>query len=258
MQVWAEAEDAIGPMFDRVFAGEPFYMDDFSLALNRNGVLAEAHFSFSYTPVRDQRGTVAGLFGTCIETTASVVNARLLADSEERLQIALSAGNSVGTWDWEVPSDRVFADARFAALYGIWYPHRRDDRSFVTALLTECRAIAEAMAAIRTRVPDAELVQTEDAGFVRSTPAVAAQAAFENHRRWLSLDLLAGRVGEHHPLWTYLCDAGADERELARLRDRPTPPAVVGLNYYVTSDRFLDHRLDRYPSRLWGGNGRQR
>jgi PAS domain S-box-containing protein len=106
-------------MFDRVFAGEPFYMDDFSLALKRNGVLAEAHFSFSYTPVRDQRGTVAGLFGTCIETTASVVNARLLAKSEERLQIALSAGNSVGTWDWDVPSDRVFADARFAELYGV-------------------------------------------------------------------------------------------------------------------------------------------
>ena len=119
MQVWAEAKDAIGPMFDRVFAGEPFYMDDFSLALKRNGVLAEAHFSFSYTPVRDQQGTVAGLFGTCIETTASVVNARLLAKSEERLQIALSAGNSVGTWDWDVPSDRVFADARFAELYGV-------------------------------------------------------------------------------------------------------------------------------------------
>ena len=41
------------------------------------------------------------------------------AKSEERLQIALSAGNSVGTWDWDVPSDRVFADARFAELYGV-------------------------------------------------------------------------------------------------------------------------------------------
>ena len=62
---------------------------------------------------------VVGQFGTCIETTASVVNARRLAKSEERLQIALSAGNSVGTWDWDVPSDRVFADARFAKLYGV-------------------------------------------------------------------------------------------------------------------------------------------
>ena len=119
MLVWVEAKDAIGPMFDRVFAGEPFYMDDFSLDLERNGSLAEAHFSFSYTPVRDQEGTVAGIFGSCIETTASVAYARLLAKSEERLQIALSAGNSVGTWDWDVPSDLVFADARFAELYGV-------------------------------------------------------------------------------------------------------------------------------------------
>jgi hypothetical protein len=49
MEVWSEAKDTLGPMFDRVFAGEPFYVDDFSLDLSRNGVLAEAHFSFSYT-----------------------------------------------------------------------------------------------------------------------------------------------------------------------------------------------------------------
>jgi dTDP-4-dehydrorhamnose reductase len=156
------------------------------------------------------------------------------------------------------PINEPLTTARFAALYGIWYPHCRDDKSFVTALVTQCRAIGEAMAAIRARVPEAELVQTEDAGFVRSTPAIAAQAAFENHRRWLSLDLLAGRVAERHPLWRYLCDAGVDRWQLELLRERPTPPALVGLNYYVTSDRFLDDRLDRYPPHSWGGNGRQR
>ena len=155
------------------------------------------------------------------------------------------------------PVNEPLTTARFAGLYGIWYPHCRDDRSFVTALLTQCHAIGEAMAAIRARVPQAELVQTEDAGFVRATPAVAAQAAFENHRRWLSLDLLAGRVTERHPLWRYLCDAGADRRQLARLYQHPTPPDLLGLNYYVTSDRFLDDRLDRYASECWGGNGRQ-
>ena len=31
------------------------------------------------------------------------------------------------------------------------------------------------------------------------------------------------------------------------MHDEPTPPALIGLNYYVTSDRFLDDRLDRYP-----------
>ena len=110
MEVWAEAKGILELMFDRVFAGEPFYMGDFSLRLDRNGHLDEAHFSFSYSPVRDYQGTVVCLFGTCIETTSAVINARQLAESEQRLQLALSAGNSIGTWDWDVVSDRVVAD----------------------------------------------------------------------------------------------------------------------------------------------------
>jgi dTDP-4-dehydrorhamnose reductase len=155
------------------------------------------------------------------------------------------------------PINEPLTTARFAALYGHWYPHRRDDASFVAALLNQCRAIAGAMAAIRAWVPDAELVQTEDAGSTRSTPALAAQAAFESERCWLSLDLLAGRVTRHHPLWSYLRRAGAEAGELDRLQAEPVMPAIVGLNYYVTSDRFLDDRLDRHPSHTHGGNGRQ-
>ncbi len=41
--------------------------------------------------------------------------ARLRA-ADERLQLALSAGQGVGIWDWDVPNDRVVADARFAQL----------------------------------------------------------------------------------------------------------------------------------------------
>src|SRR5215208_3505483 len=75
--------------------------------------------------------------------------------------------------DAYTPINEPLTTARFSALYGLWYPHRRDDRAFVAALLTQTVAIAAAMAAIRARVPDAQLVQTEDAGSVRSTPEVA-------------------------------------------------------------------------------------
>ena len=44
---------------------------------------------------------------------------RRLAESEERLQRALSAGRGIGTWDWDVVQDRVVADERFARLYGV-------------------------------------------------------------------------------------------------------------------------------------------
>ncbi len=57
MVVWGEARDVLEPMFDRVFSGQSVQMDDFALFLDRQGKLEEAHFSFSYTPVRDERGS---------------------------------------------------------------------------------------------------------------------------------------------------------------------------------------------------------
>jgi PAS domain-containing protein len=42
-----------------------------------------------------------------------------LEASERRLQLALSAGRGIGTWDWDVVNDRVVADERFARLYGV-------------------------------------------------------------------------------------------------------------------------------------------
>ena len=81
-EVWSEARDALTPLFDRVFAGEPVRMEDFSLELDRHGRLEEAHFSFSYTPVRDDAGRISGLFGACIEITDSIA----LRASEARLR----------------------------------------------------------------------------------------------------------------------------------------------------------------------------
>ena len=77
-EVWSEAREVLAPLFARVFAGEPVHMDDFGLMLDRHGRLEEAHFAFSYTPVRDDSGSVAGLFGACIETTD-----RILASKRE-------------------------------------------------------------------------------------------------------------------------------------------------------------------------------
>ncbi|HEY0972428.1 MAG TPA: family 1 glycosylhydrolase [Gemmatimonadales bacterium] len=155
------------------------------------------------------------------------------------------------------PINEPLTTARFSTLYGHWHPHARCDRQFARAITGQCRAIGLAMRAIRTVNPDARLVQTEDLGLVRATPLLRDQAEFENERRWLTFDLLCGRVDRHHPLWRFIADAGVPQAELEALRDEPCPPGIVGINHYVTSDRFLDERLDRYPPFTHGGNGRQ-
>jgi signal transduction histidine kinase len=84
MEVWAEAREVLEPMFARVFAGEPVSIEDFSLGLDRHGVIEEAHFEFAYTPARGENGSVQGLFGACIETTARILAERRQADAMER------------------------------------------------------------------------------------------------------------------------------------------------------------------------------
>ena len=159
--------------------------------------------------------------------------------------------------EW-TPVNEPLTTARFSALYGLWYPHLHSEAACMRALLAQCEGVARAMAAIREVIPGARLVQTEDLGMTHATPRLAYQAAFENERRWLSFDLLCGRVQAGHPLHGHLRWLGIADRELAPLAERPCPPDVLGVNHYLTSERFLDERLERYPHASHGGNGRDR
>ncbi|WP_375382669.1 PAS domain-containing protein [uncultured Sphingomonas sp.] len=84
LEVWSEVAADLVPLFDQVFAGEPVHMDDIALQLDRGRGLAEAHFAFSYTPIRDDAGTVVGLFCPCIETTEKVADSRRLQKERNR------------------------------------------------------------------------------------------------------------------------------------------------------------------------------
>ena len=72
----------------------------------------------------------------------------------------------------------------------------------------------------------------------------------------MPFDLLAGRVDRAHPLFKPMRQAGVAEREILWFRDHPCPANVVGVNYYTTSDRFLDHRLELYRDERPSAEGR--
>jgi dTDP-4-dehydrorhamnose reductase len=152
------------------------------------------------------------------------------------------------------PINEPLTTARFSGLYGHWYPHHRSDRSYVRALLNQLRATVLAMRAIRKITPEARLIQTEDCGRTYGTPATMLQVEHELERRWLTWDLLTGRVDRRHPLSAFLRRAGMTTEEERFFLEADCPPDILGLNYYVTSDRFLDERIDRYPPEACGGN----
>jgi len=165
--------------------------------------------------------------------------------------LARYAGMVAARYPWVryyTPVNEPLTTARFSGLYGLWYPHGTSDAVFVRLLYNQVLATKLAMQAIRRVNPAAQLVQTEDLGLAHATPALAGQAAFENHRRWLTFDLLSGAVTRYHPLWPYLRRHGLSAAELLEFRYDPLPPDVLGINYYATSERFLDDRLAHYPS----------
>jgi dTDP-4-dehydrorhamnose reductase len=154
------------------------------------------------------------------------------------------------------PVNEPLTTARFSALYGHWYPHGRDMTGFLHAVFQQCRGVLLAMRAIRRVTPNARLVQTEDLGKTFSAPALQYQADHENDRRWLSLDLLCGRVVPGHPFHQWLVDAGINAQMLQEFVEAPCPPDIIGINHYLTSERYLDLRVEHYPEHHAAGNGR--
>lgn len=154
------------------------------------------------------------------------------------------------------PINEPLTTARFSCLYGHWYPHACDPLLFARAVITQCRAITLSIRAIREVNPKALLIQTEDVGKTFSTAALAYQAEFENERRWLTYDLLCGRIVPKTAMWDHFTWLGIDEADLYWFTENKCSPDVLGVNYYITSERFLDERLTRYPKSAHGGNGR--
>ena len=181
-----------------------------------------------------------------------------LLDPEFAPKLASYAGEVAARYPWidaYTPVNEPNTTARFACRYGVWYPHHCSQQSYVRALLYQVKAIVLSMRTIRNVRSEAQLVHTDDLGRVWSTPELAATSELINERRWLAYDLLCGLVNRSHPLYHYLGDSGIEDHEILWFCDNPCPPDVVGVNYYVTSDRFLDHRLHLYPEDCRSGEG---
>jgi dTDP-4-dehydrorhamnose reductase len=182
-----------------------------------------------------------------------------LGSSQFATGLAQYAGEVAKRFPWIdawTPVNEPLTTARFCGLYGHWHPHERSSRHFARLLLDECRATVLAMRAVRGVNPRARLVQTDDLGTIYAAPSLRYQADFENERRWLGWDLLCGFVTPAHALYRDLINWGIAPRELAWFEENPCPPDVIGIDHYVTSDRYLDEDRELYPANTWGGNGR--
>jgi len=86
--VWREIWPDISPLIDAALAGEATYHEELPLLMNRRGYEEQTWFTFSYSPVHDENGRVAGMFCAVAETTAKVL-------AEQRQSFVVSLGDTL-------------------------------------------------------------------------------------------------------------------------------------------------------------------
>ena len=79
-EVWSDIWDVIEPQFARVIeTGQGFAVTDQLLPMRRFGIEEETYWSYSFTPIRDEDGTIAGIFNSGQESTGAVLKQRQTA-----------------------------------------------------------------------------------------------------------------------------------------------------------------------------------
>lgn len=161
-------------------------------------------------PMRGRDGAATGFLKILRDRTEEERSRLELAASRERLQFALDASALIGTWDWMIPEDIIYADARFASLYGV-------DEAEAASGLPLSAYLHGIHADDRTRVGE----------LIRDT--VATGGVFESEYRTVRRD---GAVRWVHARGRcFLSDAGRPVR---------FPGAVVD----ITHDKMRERRQD--------------
>jgi two-component system, OmpR family, sensor histidine kinase VicK len=169
-EAWPEIWDFISPLIRQIFDGsEAVFFEDLLVPIFRNGKMEDVYWTFSYSPVGDESGLVAGVLVTCTETTHKVEMLRDLRLSEERFQndvsekiatqksmetaleqlrLSLEAAQ-LGLFDMDLIKGTMEWDKRCRTLFGISHNEKvtyeddfvnglhEDDRERITAIISD-------------------------------------------------------------------------------------------------------------------------
>jgi PAS domain S-box-containing protein len=104
-EVWSEIWHIIGPMLRGVQTdGVATWSEDLLLPMNRHGYWEETYWTYSYSPLSDDAGAVAGVFTAVSDTTERVVG-------ERRLAVLRDLGSHSGTARSVVEACRLVTDS---------------------------------------------------------------------------------------------------------------------------------------------------
>jgi serine phosphatase RsbU (regulator of sigma subunit) len=117
--VWADIWPTLRSMVDEVHAGVATFSEDLLLVTSRDGFDEETFFTFSFSPVVEPGGHVAGILDTVVETTGRVLAARRMAVLQRLGSLPRSVHG--GAAEACAAALRVLAQARADCPFGLVY-----------------------------------------------------------------------------------------------------------------------------------------
>ena len=117
--VWPDVWPEIEGLVDTVFRGGSTFAEDLLLVMTRHGYPEECYFTFSYSPVLEPGGAVAGLLNTVVETTPRVLAARRMSVLQRLGSLPRSVHG--GTPEACAAALEVLAEARTDCPFGLVY-----------------------------------------------------------------------------------------------------------------------------------------
>ncbi|MBN2445835.1 MAG: PAS domain-containing protein [Phycisphaerae bacterium] len=109
-------EQAATPVERVLESGEIVGLANHTLLLSRDGT--EYQIADSAAPIRDDDGALRGVVLVFRDVTEEYRTRQRLADSEERMALALMGAN-LATWDWDITAGKVTFDERAANMLGL-------------------------------------------------------------------------------------------------------------------------------------------
>jgi len=200
VEIGEERSRAIRSVFD---SGAPEYFEE---TMHRHG---KRHvIERSLAPIKDADGKVVLVIGFGRDLTTERLAQEALADSEERLRLALQ-GADLGTWDWDLQSGTITTNDRYLELLGY-------EPSELTPTLALWRSSIH---------PDeaARVIATFEAHLRGETPL------YESEHRM--------RHKDGHYVWIY-----GRGRVLTRRADG-APLRICGTNIDITERREAEHEV---------------
>jgi two-component sensor histidine kinase len=88
-ELWSDVWDSVLPFVESALSGQGTWQENLPLVVTRNGYEEPTHWTFSYSPLYDDDGSIAGILNNVTETTQAVADRKALEEAYREAQTHL-------------------------------------------------------------------------------------------------------------------------------------------------------------------------